>query len=482
METTNAFLSTLLGNGDRGGEYLNATTTPLLVSALAVAVAMVIRVQQKSSSTSNRKTPKPADAQIPPHVHSWIPFVGSAVAMGQNGIAHFVISKAKALAETQKTGTQNSGRVPVFTATILGDKCLFIADPADLMAAVFGARIQKYLDVVSLQKQFVKNCLGATTAEIDFMFAPDVMKASVPLYHHYLFKGQQLEQSMARVQEYFHQWIPSVVDATGDWKRYNLYDLVGEAVFKASTGPFLSDICPKSETVYSNFRAFDQGVIALFNSVPPFLLKSTIAARDSLLNLVKSKDFWTQASPLMHDRRELLVRDSLSEEALDRANLGLLWASSGNSIPAVFWMLARLLEDPVAWRACVDQVKEIMAKRTDASSSGFTLDELDQMTLLESSFWEALRLYQANITARKVVQDFCFETASGQKYWITKGTKIMAYWEVLHRDPHVHDSPLEFRYDRFVDKDKVYKFASGKTLTHGPVVPFGGGSHLCPGR
>eukprot|EP00977_Amphora_coffeiformis_P022074 scaffold10368_cov180-Amphora_coffeaeformis.AAC.7 len=248
----------------------------------------------------------------------------------------------------------------------------------------------------------------------------------------------------------------------------------------------MSNAVPRSDDAFANFCKFDKGVIALFNNAPAFLLSSATKARDALMSMVQSDEYWKKASPLMMERKNVLLGKHLSEGSMARANLGLLWASSGNSIPAVFWLVLRLLEDPEAWQACLAQVKDIVAKRKTNSKgeipSGFTLEELDEMTLLESAFQESLRMYQANVTARRVVQGFSLETASGQTYWIPEGTKLMAIWSVLHMDPHVHEQPEEFRYDRFVDKKKEYTFANGQALKHDPVIPFGGGSHLCPGR
>lgn len=438
------------------------------MSAVALG-ALVLRRQQSTASSSTKTTN--AQLPTPPHVHSWVPFVGSGIAMGQKGLLGFVRSAAQGLAKRQ------DANVSVFTATVLGDPCLFFADPADVMT-VFKAKYQKYLDVLSLQKQFVGHALGASPDEVEESFRPDMIKAGTQQYHHYLFKGPELERSMISVQKFFLEWLPNVADNA--WKRQNLYKLVSSAIFRASTGPLLSFAVPKSDEAFENFITFDKNVIPLFNNIPRFLLSKAIKARDGLLSLVASKEYWDQASPLMMERKKTL---GLSDGSLDRANLGLLWASSGNSAPAVFWLVLRLLEDPEAWKACLAQVNQIVAKRDNSyMQAGFTLSELDEMTLLESAFQESLRMYQANATARKVVQGFELETASGQSYWIPAGTKLMAIWNVLNMDPHVHQQPEEFRYNRFVDKEQTYTFADGQVLKHDPIIPFGGGSHLCPGR
>lgn len=193
--------------------------------------------------------------------------------------------------------------------------------------------------------------------------------------------------------------------------------------------------------------------------------------------------------------------------------MGLVWAGSSQSSPAIFWTLLLLLEHPDAWNACLQQVQAI----STSPSHVFTLDELDQLTYLQSAFFEALRLYTGAGTTRVVKEDFVVEapgpttnptvaTASTpftgtRKYLFEKGSKVMSFWDLLHSDPNVFESPGQFRFDRFVsmvDRDKLeqkghrtgpsvnadnqFTYKSGKPLTHSPVMSFGGAAHLCPGR
>jgi Cytochrome P450 len=119
--------------------------------------------------------------------------------------------------------------------------------------------------------------------------------------------------------------------------------------------------------------------------------------------------------------------------------LGLLWASSGNSVPAVFWTFLHLINDRNAWNACYEQVQGI-AKTSDHM---FTLEELDQLTCLQSAFWEALRLYHGAFTSRVVVDDFLLDATTTtpdnqpdeqqnqkvmKKFLIEKDTQIMSFW------------------------------------------------------
>ena len=439
-------------------------------AAGGAALALVSYFYRSQNLTKESKVA----SSPPPHYNTWIPFLGAAIQIGKLGGMDVFIRKA----------SEELGNCPLFTTTLLGDHTCFIANPED-MNMIYKAKYQKdYLDDLSLQKEFTSNVLGMTESQIQQVFSSQVYKVASQQYHQYLFKGPELKTSMQEVQKFFHRWLrdlPSSQETT-----CGLYEFIGNAIFKASTGPLLSQACPQNETLYQDFRNFDQGVIGLFNRVPHFLMKNSVRARRALVLFTLSAEFWNQASPLMQARRAKLL-EIMSPEALSKANLGVLWAANGNSIPAVFWMILRLLQDPIAYDSCYQQVQSIVAAKGNEHNTHdqlplFTLEEMDQMTFLESAFLESLRMYQSNATARRVIKDFEFEASNGQKFHIRKGTKLMVFWKVLHSDPEIWKDPQTFRFDRFVNPTK-YTYSSGGTcLPNPPIVPFGGGSHLCPGR
>ena len=435
---------------------------------ISVAAASIVAAVVLYKYSGNRSSIKSTNAIRPPHAWSWIPYLGSAIAMGSD-VTQFIRSRSK------------QHKASVFSATILGEKCVFIAD-SEYLTIVFRAKYSKYLDSKSLQIQFAKTVLNTSKQETNDTFREDIDKAVGKLYHHHLFKGQELESAVGQVQDLFHKMVPELaaVDDKGGWIQQNLFDMSVRAVFKATMGPFFSyDLV--TDEMYENFRAFDSGVIPLFNGAPNFLTEKARQARSFIQAKIESKSFWDSASPLMKDRKATYIEHSVAFNSMHKSSLGLVWASVGNTAPAVAWTLLLLLSDEDAWEACVAQVEAVVARR-DKASDVFTLEELDEMTYLESAFKETLRLYQGNITARRVVQDFELDTKE-QRYVIEKGSKLMIWWGVLHRDPGVFENPDKFQFDRFVGKTmKDFSYQDGKTLTHEPIVPFGGGGQYCPGR
>ena len=180
-----------------------------------------------------------------------------------------------------------------------------------------------------------------------------------------------------------------------------------------------------------------------------------------------------------------------------RSALGLLFASVGNSIPAVFWCLYHILADPVAYEAVRTEVEGVINSRKinsgndDAGPSSFSLEELDHMVLVKSCFQEALRLYHGAFTTREAREDFVFDPKKPRqpKYLIEKGTRVMAFAAVIHHDEEMFEDAERYRYDRFAPtvgadgtpREPTFGKKGGRRVAK-PLVAFGGGAHLCPGR
>ena len=90
-------------------------------------------------------------------------------------------------------------------------------------------------------------------------------------------------------------------------------------------------------------------------------------------------------------------------------------------------------------------------------------------------------MYACNFVTRTVTADFIInpKEKNGPKYLVEGGTRIMTYPQTVHMDPSIFEDPDTFQYDRFLDPTK--KGLNGKPIST-YFRPFGGGSHLCPGK
>ena len=107
---------------------------------------------------------------------------------------------------------------------------------------------------------------------------------------------------------------------------------------------------------------------------------------------------------------------------------------------------------------------------------------LKQLGLLHSAIEEALRLRTGSMTLRRVVQPFKFSAFDGRDYSLRQGDTLCLYPYLSHRDPEIFAEPEQYKFDRFYSAGQPRVFSkNGKRLTP-PLMLFGGGVSMCPGR
>jgi len=438
------------------------STHVTLLSIATTAVAIIYTVSSVLDK-KNRKLPK--GVRLPPHWPSYIPYIGSGLELINGYTRDFIVDTAKKL------------KAPVFTANITGTKCVFIADP-DLVFTVFKESI-KEIDSLSLQKKFISSVSGCDHKVSESLVEnKEKSKTASDQRHKYLIQSDHLSKSIEAVQRVIGQTLEDIgiSKTNNDWKSFQMYEFVKKIIFFASIGPIVSDGLTKDQVV-KDYCKFEDGIGLLFLDAPSFITKENVAARERLIEILKTPEVEEGFSDFMKERKASFGNDP---DMLARLNIGMFIVTVSNSIPSVFWMLCHLLRTPKALEACIEEVKGVASKKSDKGGC-FTLDELNEMKLLESCFKEALRMYQNFFATRNVTGDFILnpKEKNGPKYLIEKGTRIMAYPQTVHMDPKIFEDPGTFQFDRFLDPTK--KALNGKPLSSF-LKPFGGGAHLCPGR
>mmetsp|Transcript_18437 Transcript_18437/g.23724 ORF Transcript_18437/g.23724 Transcript_18437/m.23724 type:complete len:522 (+) Transcript_18437:168-1733(+) len=423
----------------------------------------------------------------PPKVWSPFPFIGSAIEMGQD-IRGFILKNSKRLES------------PIFTATIAGKECHFLADSLDTDMVY---QRNKALDSNSLAIQFVTNVCGADDQEVQHIYNDkEWLKMSTKNVQHHVWSREAIAQLVPESQhilnERLDQCILEMTNNKDGQQKIGLYDFCLKHIFCASVAPIVSTMVATDELALE-YAQFEKGIPLLFAKVPSIFLRKAISAREILIAKLGSSDFLEQgASQLMKDRAEMFAAAGRSSTILNRVNLGILFGAVGNSIPAIFWTIACIISHPDAKAAVQKEVDGFLANKRRGNSikshasSISTLEELDQLVVLNSCFQEATRLYHALFSPADVVQDFIFEskdTSSSSslpsKFLFRKGTRIMSFFQVRHYDADIFPNPESFQYNRFVPDPVTGKppifTKNGKTLLE-PLKIFGGGEHACVGR
>jgi cytochrome P450 len=149
------------------------------------------------------------------------------------------------------------------------------------------------------------------------------------------------------------------------------------------------------------------------------------------------------------------------EELVDNLRL-LVLAGHETSASTLSWMVAMLAEHPAAWDA-------LCAEAHAAGRAPRTPREVRDFPVAEAIFRETLRLYPpVHVDARRTSSEIEFDG-----HVIPAGTDVNIPIIHLSRHPAVHDSPDEFRPERWLGRSEA--------LSPLELVQFGGGPHFCLG-
>jgi cholesterol 7alpha-monooxygenase len=422
----------------------------------------------------------------PPKVWSPIPFIGSAIEMGQD-IRGFILKHSKRL------------ETPIFTATIAGKECHFLAHSLDTTMIY---QRNKALDDNSMAIQFQRNVCGADPHELGSIYNDkEWLKMMMKNIKNHVWSQEAIAKIVPESQhildERLNQCILEMTNNNGQ-QNIGLYDFCRRHIFCASVAPIVSKMMATDESALE-YGQFEKKVALMFAKVPHIFLRKAISAREALIVKLGSSDLLEKGgSQLIKDRAELFAAAGFPSTILNRANMAILFAAVGNSIPSIFWTIGCIISHPDAKAAVQKEVDSFLAnkrrgnsiKSHDASSLS-TLEELDQLVVVHSCFQEAIRLYSAAFSPRDVVQDFIYESKDSSsssppsKFHFRKGSRIMSYFQVRHYDADIFPNPESFQYDRFLPdpvtgKPPVFT-KNGKAVLE-PIKIFGGGEHACVGR
>jgi len=202
---------------------------------------------------------------------------------------------------------------------------------------------------------------------------------------------------------------------------------------------------------------------------------------------------------------------NISRYDINRLELGILWASQANTIPATFWAIAYIISDSIALKEVSQEITTIIQDRIKKdnlqplSDQLFTKESLEKMELLDSAISEAFRMSTSSIVLRQVRESCSITLHSGQQIHLRKGDRVCLFPAHTHNDPEIYEDPKTFKFDRFLYPQKEDKLNNKQENDHESMsddnvgiktkkffkkgqwvkfnlVPFGGGVSQCPGR
>ena len=236
--------------------------------------------------------------------------------------------------------------------------------------------------------------------------------------------------------------------------------------------------------INTNARDFDHDLNTLIIGLAPGLLAPKGAQARSELGLAFQQYFehyepkLARSAALIEARHSTNAHYGLTPWNQGRLEVGVLLGILANTVPAVFYMLVRVLSDPDLLKDIREEI-ERTSIQYDAGDSTYYLKILtmrEKCILLYSTFQEILRVHALGSSVRYVREDILLQ----DQYLLKKGMVVQMPMAVMHSDPSAWGpDSRDFKPRRFL---KLPNNAKESKTNATAYRPFGGGASLCPGR
>lgn len=438
-----------------------------------------------------------------PIVWSWVPHLRSALLFGSD--PNTFLAKCKA-----SYGS-------IFTLNLGGRHITFITDPSCY------PHITKARDGLSFAEVAVGVSKAVLNEPVESADDKELDAGRHAQYTKYL-TGAPLDDITQRFGDYLQEWFHihfereknTLSNSSSSSFECGLLDLATRAIFSSSTralfGEILVDDSSQPEalgqpefsddffapkTLLSTFQKFDHIFPLLYGGLPNFLLKEGIHARTQLIETMKTlkKDH----CEFMSVRKDLMLdhpptpRPKTDPDSFGSSQLGFLWALQGNTIPATFWTLFFLIQNPEAMERVKKEIRTVLdeankdrtssSNRSDSWRIDINRENLKKFTLLDCAISEALRIATGSMMMRRATKDMVLDLPTGPLS-IKKGMNLAIYPYLTHHDSSIFPNPEEFNLERWMEKSieiGTITDVKGNKIPNA-FMPFGSGISMCPGR
>ncbi|XP_059637426.1 ent-kaurenoic acid oxidase 2-like [Cornus florida] len=275
----------------------------------------------------------------------------------------------------------------------------------------------------------------------------------------------------------------NVISALDKWTGMGQFEFLTELrklTFKIIMYIFLSSESEQvMEALEREYTTLNYGVRALAINVPGFAYHKARKARKKLVaifqTIVDERRAQMKNCPptSKKDMMDALldVEDEngrrLNDEEIIDVLVMYLNAGHESSGHITMWATLLLQAHPEFFQKAKSE-QELIVRNRPPTQEGLTLKEVKQMNYLSKVIDETLRLITFSLTVfREAKAD-----VNINGYTIPKGWKVLVWFRTVHLDSETYPEPEEFNPSRW----------DGFTPKAGTHLPFGLGSHMCPGN
>ncbi|KAK6387055.1 hypothetical protein LTS17_000321 [Exophiala oligosperma] len=477
----------------------------LLTTCLLTWIITTINFHRTIGKFRTRELdPSNSSQAIPPPVLPYfIPWLGSALTfLNENPGSFWRMLRSRLSA----TGTN----VQVCTI-LLGGKRAHIVNSAAAVQSLFRSK-QVSRDLFNFQ--LATQALGTSKEDADAMFPPtghefhsqqhenkkDGMEA---LNHEFLLSQNAVNTLTAKFIEAFQDSLDGLEFETGEWKTMDLLSWMRRSIFESAVRAlFGTKILEMNPTLAEQFWEYEAGFLPRMYGVPKLVKPKAYSCMDGLLDKTQAwieyalaqhggvapeEPDWEplMGSQVVRARHRYYDKIGLSSRGKAAFDLGFLFGLAGNTVPATSWLLAHLLSPETLDDVLGRVTKEVENARQP--DNGVNMAVLMAQPLLNSAFTEMMRHYVDCLVTRQLKTDLVMDG-----YLLRKDDLIMAPSSLSQHDVfwerNYEPSAYTWYAERFMRRHDDQRQIAGESnifsssWAAGKYFPFGGGTHICPGR
>ncbi|GAB1317100.1 hypothetical protein MFIFM68171_07310 [Madurella fahalii] len=414
----------------------------------------------------------------PPLLKPRIPFIGHIIGLMRHQANYHTILR------------RSSGK-PIATLPMLTGKMYAVWDPHLIASALRNKSLSTTPHAIAIAPILTQ--IGNDTA--DFLRGPQGGPFMERFVHHVIptsFKGENIQQLnktalaglASQLSDLGREGAGARVPNTWLWLR----GLITAATSRALYGTH--DPLGGNAAVEDALWAFERNLLKLTLNLPAALTPEGDRARRTLAAALAPyyaarHDEHPSTSAFVRGRTAELRDVGFPVDDIARLETMLPFAALANTVPLLFWLICFVFSRPELAAELRREVEGLVEKREGdvvTLLTGAVVEE--RCPRLMSCYRETLRRTVHQVSTRTAVQDTMLSDKSGRQYLIKAGSVVQMSMGTSH--------VLDEYWGSDVDEFKPGRFVSGKGESEdGPgsakamraaFLPFGGGTHLCPGR
>lgn len=382
---------------------------------------------------------------LPPGTLGW-PYIGETFQLYSQNPNVFFASKVK------RYGS-------IFKSHILGCPCVMISSPeAVKFVLVTRAHLFKPTFPASKERMLGKEAIFFNQGAYHAKLRKLVLRAFTP---------EGIKNKVSNIESIANDSLQSL-----EGRLVNTYQEMKTYTFNiALLSIFGEDGVLYREDLKRCYYILEKGYNSMPINLPGTLFNKSMKARKELAEIVAK--ILLSRRQMKKDHNDLLGsfmgdKEGLTDQQIADNIIGVIFAARDTTASVLTWIFKYLSENPSVLQAVTEEQEAIVRSKEECGEEKvLTWADTKKMPITSKVIQETLRVASIlSFTFREAVEDVEYEG-----YLIPKGWKVLPLFRNIHHSPENFPDPEKFDPSRFEVAPKANTF-----------IPFGNGTHSCPGN